>query len=229
VIRAVGRKRGRRSSDLLTRAPERDRETGDRLLQEAARLFAARGFSKVTVRDIALKAHANVAAVNYHFGDKAALYDAVLEAAIHEMQTTTEAARQAGAGRPPDEQLATYIAVFLGRVFEGRNSWIHQLMVREISDPTPALDRIVDRVLRPRVQYLRDIVAALMDGSPDDDRVTRCVISVHTQCLAVMNNPVAPRLGLSPVATAAGIQEIARHIAKFSLAGIRAIAKDRSR
>jgi AcrR family transcriptional regulator len=214
---------------LLTRAPERDRETGDRLLQEAARLFAARGFSKVTVRDIALKAQANVAAVNYHFGDKTALYEAVLEAAIHEMQTTTEAARQAGEGRPPDEQLAAYIAVFLGRVFAGRNSWIHQLMVREIKDPTPALDRVVDRVLRPRVKYLREVVAELMGCSPDDERVGRCVISVHNQCLAVMDNPVAPRLGLSPITTAEAVKEMAHHIAKFSVAGIRAIAKDRSR
>lgn len=229
MIRAVARKRTRRSTDVLTREPERDRETRDRLLQAAARLFSAQGFSKVTVRDIALKAQANVAAVNYHFGDKAALYEAVLESAIHEMQGTTEAARQAGEGRPPEEQLAAYISVFLGRVFEGRNSWIHQLMVREMSDPTPALDRVIDRVLRPRVKYLREIVAAIMGCSTDDERVGRCAISVHAQCLAVMDNPVAPRLGLPPVDTADGIKEVARHIATFSIAGIRAIAKDRSR
>jgi AcrR family transcriptional regulator len=231
VIRPVARKRTRRATDVLTRdrEPERDRETRDRLLQAAARLFARNGFSKVTVRDIALKAQANVAAVNYHFGDKAALYEAVLEAAIHEMQGTTEAARQAGRGLPPDEQLAAYISVFLQRVFEGRNSWIHQLMMREISDPTPALDRVVERVLRPRVQYLREIIAALIGCSADEERVGRCAISVHTQCLAVMDSPVTPRLGLPSVSTAEGVKEISRHIAKFSVAGIRAIGKDRSR
>jgi AcrR family transcriptional regulator len=220
----------RRTTTALTEPSSRrdkDRETQDRLLQAAARLFAARGFSKVTVRDIALKAHANVAAVNYHFGDKAALYEAVLKAAIRVMQGTTDAAREAGRDRSPDEQLAAYISVFLGRVFEGRDSWIHQLMMREIGDPTSALDLIVEQVVKPRFRYLSEIVAALIGCRVDDDRVWKCVVSVHSQCLALLENPVAPRMGIPPM-TQERVQEMARHIARFSVGGIRAIAKERS-
>jgi len=54
-----------------------DQETRGRLLAAAARLFAERGFAKVTVRDICRRARANVAAVNYHFGSKDALFEAV--------------------------------------------------------------------------------------------------------------------------------------------------------
>ena len=46
-----------------------DRETRERLLKAAEALFAERGFKRVTVREICLAARANVAAVNYHFGD----------------------------------------------------------------------------------------------------------------------------------------------------------------
>src|SRR6267142_1624106 len=77
---------------------ERDRETHDRLLDAAARLFAARGFKEVTVREICRSARANVAAVNYHYGDKQGLYHEVLAKAVETMQATTEAARQAGQG-----------------------------------------------------------------------------------------------------------------------------------
>ena len=52
-----------------------DQETRQRLLEAAARLFAARGFTHVTVREICNAANANVAAVNYHFGDKLGLYE----------------------------------------------------------------------------------------------------------------------------------------------------------
>ena len=55
-----------------------DRETRARLLYAAARLFAERGYARVTVRDICKKARANVAAVNYHFGGKDGLYRAVM-------------------------------------------------------------------------------------------------------------------------------------------------------
>jgi len=47
-----------------------DQDTRERLLGEAARLFAARGFARVTVRDICRAANANVAAINYHFHGK---------------------------------------------------------------------------------------------------------------------------------------------------------------
>ena len=45
-----------------------DQETRQRLLISAERLFADRGFKKVTVREICRAARANVAAINYHFG-----------------------------------------------------------------------------------------------------------------------------------------------------------------
>ena len=66
-----------------------DRETRERLLAAGQRLFADRGFKKVTVREICREAGANVAAVNYHFGDKLGLYREVLQQAIDAMRATT--------------------------------------------------------------------------------------------------------------------------------------------
>jgi TetR/AcrR family transcriptional regulator, regulator of cefoperazone and chloramphenicol sensitivity len=60
-----------------------DTETRERLLSTAERLFAERGFSKVTVREICRSARANVAAVNYHFSGKQGLYDEVVRTAIN--------------------------------------------------------------------------------------------------------------------------------------------------
>jgi AcrR family transcriptional regulator len=202
-----------------------DLETRERLLAAATRLFAERGFAKVTVRDICRRARANVAAVNYHFHGKSGLYEAVLRSAIHTMRGTTEAAQRAGAGRPPDEQLELYIAIFLRRVVEGRNSWIHGLMMHELSDPTPALDLVVKDVLRPRMAYLSSIIAALIGSPEDDPRVTRCLMSVHAQIQALLvKNPVVDRLSPFGPVTTDSVDALARHISRFSLAGIRAMA-----
>ena len=202
-----------------------DKETRKRLLSTAERLFAERGFSKVTIREICKSARANVAAVNYHFNGKKGLYDEVVRSAIKTMQTTTEAIREAGSGRPGDEQLAAYISIFLKRVVAARDSWIHQLMMRELSDPTPALDLVMKKVVQPRIAYLREVLAVMFNCDPTDPRVERCSMSIQAQCLALLSHPVA---ALRPkTMTDRDLDLMAQHIAQFSLGGVRAIAKTR--
>ena len=55
------------------------KDTRTKILRAAARLFAQKGFSGTSVRDIVSAAGENVAAINYHFGSKQKLYQATLE------------------------------------------------------------------------------------------------------------------------------------------------------
>ena len=203
----------------------RDSETRDRLLKAAERLFADRGFKKVTVRDICRAARANVAAVNYHFGDKLGLYREVLQAATAAMRATSDAARAAGAGQPAEEQLRRYIAIFVHRILTPGNDTVHKLLQREMQDPTPAFDTLVEQGVRPRVEYLAALIGAIMDAPPADQRVLRCVASIQSQTMSYLPNPIAARLGFVNKPTAANLAEIAEHIAAFSLAGIHAVGR----
>lgn len=201
----------------------RDQETRERLLTAGRTLFAERGFAKVTVRDICQRANANVAAINYHFAGKDGLYRQIVQAAIEPMRATTALAQKAGAGKTPAERLHAYVVVFVQRVIgSGPNSDIHQLMLRELSDPTPALDMVIDQVIRPRMEYLGQIVAALLECAPDDPRVGPCAMSVHAQCMALMNVHVGERMDPSFRLTPERLLEAADHITRFSLGGIAA-------
>jgi AcrR family transcriptional regulator len=212
------------SASAAPSASSEDRETRARLLHAASRLFAERGYARVTVRDICKKARANVAAVNYHFGGKDGLYRAVMRHAMETMQATTEAARAAGRDLPAAERIRAYVSVFADRLLGGHHeTWIHQLMLREMSDPTPALAMVADEVLKPRMIYLSRAIAELLHCAPEDPRVVRCALSVTSQFNSLLwTRPVAKLLDADD-AVPGTIDEIAEHIAGFSLGGMDAL------
>ncbi|HZR24361.1 MAG TPA: CerR family C-terminal domain-containing protein [Vicinamibacterales bacterium] len=201
-----------------------DTETRERLLRAAMRLFGERGLKHVTVREICRAARANVAAVNYHFGDKLGLYREIVQSAIDQMRATNEAARRAGEGGTPEEKLRRYIIIFNQRLMTSGVEELHRVISREMHEPTPALDALVEQGIKPRLDYLLTLVADVLGCDKHDPRVLRCAASIQTQSIAYMPNAVADRIGLRAKLTAAQVDEVAQHIADFSMAGIRAIA-----
>lgn len=206
--------------------PRGERETRDRLREVATAMFAERGFRKVTVREICHAARANVAAVNYHFGDKLGLYLAIVQDGIAIMRESNRLAEEAGRGLPADQRLRAFLHVFLSRVagsdLTDKGSWISQMMSREMEEPTPALDLVITEVIEPRLAYLGAAIAELLGCPMSDDRVKRCFASIQGQCMIYRPHLVRERfLGISgPI----DVDRVADHITDFSLAGIRALA-----
>lgn len=204
-----------------------DTRTRARILESALRLFGERGLREVTVREICQDAGANLAAVNYHFGDKLGLYRETLQTAIDAMRETTELAREAGRGKAPEEQLRAFVTLFLARILGPGGERVHRLVQRELNEPTPALDAIVEQAVRPRVEYLSGVIAALIGCDPADERVLRCAASVQSQAVAYFPNPITAKLGFATKPTPASIARAADHVATFSIAGVRAVGRQR--
>jgi hypothetical protein len=83
------------------------------------------------------------------------------------------------------------------------------------------LDTIIERVWKPRFEYLGRIVGELLDLPPDDARVGRALLSVHAQIVMFKPSPVQVRMGKS-VEQLFGAADVAEHIITFSLAGFEA-------
>ena len=215
---------GRRLAQKVA-ASEPDRETRARLLEEARTLFAAQGFRRVTVREICRAANANVAAVNYHFGDKQGLYRKLIDEAVVIMRQTSQQAEAAGDGGNAEQRLRAFIRVFLQRVGSKSAPWIHQLMAHELAEPTEALDDVISQVIEPRIRYMSELVANILGAPLDDERVMRCVLSVQSQFHAATANPVSKRLVPGFTSDAESVDRLAQHIADFSIAGIRSLRR----
>lgn len=210
-----------------------DKETRERLLNAAGRLFAERGFKDVSVREICKEADANIAAVNYYFRDKTGLYREVL---AHMVDVTWRGERekleQDLKGKLPEEKLYVYVRRFVGDLLkdpDARSMVLEKLLNREMVDPSPEFEVVVDKGMRPNFQLLCGIVSEVSDLSIEDHRVIRCSQSVLGQCLTFGSGKKLARFFTPGLEfTTEVIDGIARHVTQFSLAGIRAIARQRT-
>jgi len=202
-------------------------DTKERLIEAAGDVFAQHGFRSATVRKICSRAGAHIGSVNYHFRNKEGLYAAVLE---HSHQSAVRK-------YPPDlglraeakaeEKLRAFIHSFLLRILDKRiPSWHGKLMARECSDPTNALDQVVQNSIRPLVTYLQSILRELLkEGEPAEedksDMIFLCAMSIVGQCLQYFTGRHVIAALRPKIFDPADIERIADHVMRFSLGGIR--------
>ncbi|MBA2479238.1 MAG: CerR family C-terminal domain-containing protein [Planctomycetes bacterium] len=202
------------------------RATRDRLLAAAGEVFAELGFSHATVREICSRAGANIAAVNYHFGDKQGLYSAV----FHYACTLVAEHVPVGSTVPARERLRVFIRAFLAHMLdEGRPAWHGKLMAREMIEPTGVLDDLVGQSIRPHFQELIGIVRELLGRRAADSVVRRCCTSIIGQCVFFLHSrPILVRLDPGLRFTREEIDALSEHITLFSLKGLTAFLPKRA-
>src|SRR5689334_12938653 len=136
--------------------------------------------------------------------------------AMETMQQTTEAARAAGCNLPAEQKLRAYVSVFAERLLGVHHeTWIHQLMMREMSEPTPALAVVAEQVLKPRMLYLCGVIAEMLGRHADDPVVVRCALSVTSQFNSLLWTRALGELLNSPATVPEDVKPIAEHIARF--------------
>lgn len=202
-------------------------EKRQQLLEAAGEVFADVGFRDATVRQICRRGNVNVAAVNYYFGDKETLYLEVMRYAHAKALAKYPPLLGVSPEAPAEEKLQAFVHSLLLRIFDkGPTSWHGKLMLREMIEPTSALDSVVEERIRPMAGELWKIVAELLGASPQDERVRRCAFSVVSQCVFYHHcRPVMARLfpGQMPPGPEE-IKKLADHITGFSLAAIRGLS-----
>lgn len=199
-----------------------------RILWAAGEIFSEAGFRQATIRQISRRAGVNVASINYYFQSKDNLY---LETLRYWKDIAFEKyPRELGISPsdPPEIRLAGFIRSFLYRILDsGVESRFGRLMTREFTDPTPALDVILEEATRPMFALAGSIIGRIIDEDPMSDTVFYCTSSIVGQCLYFLYaRPVYRRLVGEQKVRSLTIDDIADHICRFSLAALTEIRKD---
>lgn len=197
--------------------------TRHRVLLAAGEVFGEQGFRAARVRDICLRAGANIAAINYYFGDKAKLYSHVLHYAADYLIEKHPLDAGLPADATPVQRLEAFIRAFLGRIFDrGEISWHGKLVAREMLEPSEALGSLVQDALKPQSEVLYSILRELGEGKLAEERIRLCAQSIMGQCLLYRHaRSVLVLLDPQQRYEEADIGRLSAHILQFSLAGIR--------
>lgn len=138
-----------------------------RLLLAGLKLFADQGFAKTSIRQIAVEAGANVAAVSYYFGNKVGLYRAVFFGG--------HAPELAEASRIPQALQLNSLDELFERVLQPlrsgqtARSWM-KMQRREMLEPTGLWQEKVDRGMVPvHAALVAYLCRRLGLGEPDDE------------------------------------------------------------
>jgi len=200
-------------------------KTRERLLLSASGVFAAKGYRDATVAEICDGAGANIAAVNYYFGSKEALYR---EAWLHALAQALKAHPPDGGvdeAAPAPERLRGRIRALLERIAD-EDCKDFAISLMELTNPTGLLAEVTRSELTPLREKTEALVRELLGPNASDTQVHFCEASIISMCLNPMmmtrvGHGVGNRgHGHPPIGD---LEAFADYVVTFSLAGIAAV------
>ena len=153
-----------------------DGDARGRLLSAGLRLFAEQGFKATSVRELAREANVNLAAISYHFGDKAALYREIFSAKVREQMPGHSLDLLA---MPLEQALQAFYRDFLEPLKRDQETALMmKLHFRELFEPTGAWQQVVEQELRPRFSELTRLLQRELGLARIDRDVHRAALAM---------------------------------------------------
>ena len=205
-------------------------KTSQRLLVNASRIFAEKGYQDATIAEICEQAVTNIASVNYHFGDKENLY---LEAWRYAFQQDLKAHPSDGGvdqNTSAEHRLKGRILSLIARIADP-NSHFFAIVHKEMAHQTRLLEKIMEQEINPEREAMNKLIRELLGDKADEKQVQFCHASIIGQCFHLLKvkhiklNEETRRYVLSMD----DAEAFAEHVVEFSLAGIQAIRQQNER
>ncbi len=230
------------SHDAAIRAPRRrrskapdenvGRSTRERVLETAGEIFAEKGFDRATGKEICIRAGANVAAINYYFGNMEGLYGAVLEEAQRRF-ITVDAIQAAVATKSGAKAKLRAIMDLAARRLTSpvATSWVFRVIAREMAAPSSIFLPIRQREIPPRAALMKLLVSEIVKLPPEHPAVARASLGIIAPfvMLSIADRSMLERAFPSLVLNEEGAEALADHFYRYAMAGLAEVRKQAGR
>jgi len=156
-------------------------ETQTRILDTAEELFMQHGFEGASMRMLTAKAGVNLAAVNYHFGSKDALIEAVFHRRLDAMNAERIAELErlekeaAGKALTPDAIIRAFIGASLRMIEDARGGGRNfiRLLGRAYTEPAKPIRALIGQMYAPAMERFKAAFSRALPELPRDELVWR--------------------------------------------------------
>jgi AcrR family transcriptional regulator len=156
-------------------------ETQIRILDTAEELFMQHGFEGASMRMLTAKAGVNLAAVNYHFGSKDALIEAVFHRRLDAMNAERIAELErlekeaAGKALTPDAIIRAFIGASLRMIEDARGGGRNfiRLLGRAYTEPAKPIRALIGQMYAPAMERFKAAFSRALPELPRDELVWR--------------------------------------------------------
>jgi AcrR family transcriptional regulator len=163
------------------RAVKPQHDTQIRILDAAEELFMQHGFEGTSMRQLTAKAGVNLAAVNYHFGSKNALIEAVFRRRLDPMNAARLAEldrlEKESAGRPlaPEQIIRAFLAPSLRMIEDARGGGRHfiRLLGRTYTEPSKQIRALIGGLYAPTMERFKAAFERALPQMPREELVWR--------------------------------------------------------
>jgi TetR/AcrR family transcriptional regulator len=152
-----------------------EKEARARLIEAALPLFATKGFKAVSIKEISQTAGVNGALINYYFGSKDGLYEAVLESQFSKFHTLL--LKSDWLTLEPIERVRQFICNFIQ--LHRTNPYIRRLMTSELNHPSSFFESLAPKYIRKLSGFLiQTIEEGMAKGQFRDDLNPTCTTAI---------------------------------------------------
>lgn len=150
--------------------------TRNQLIETATDVFVEKGYHKASVREICRRAKANVAAVHYHFGDKAELYREVFRRPLSELaERSGDLTRHANV---VDALAAFYRSMLEPLISIQRSCRLLRLHAREQFEPSGVLGDLRPQAFRASHELLTTLLCRELKLKKPDTETQRLAFAL---------------------------------------------------
>lgn len=196
--------------------------TKQRLIESACEVFSEKGFRDTTIADICSHSQSNIAAVNYHFGDKENLYAIAWRYAFDKSLEAYPPEGNLTESDPPEQRLKARITSLLSRILDdGKVGYFSRMLFAEMANPTNSIDEVIEKAVMPQREKMFGILAQLLGEAATKENTCLCGVSIINMCsMFAVHNRLREKLLIPHQGANINKDILIEHVYTFTMGGI---------